>query len=818
MAFEHWKLRRLSRYGLLATVVCFPWMLGGALPVTLPLLISVAGVCALLSTFAVSNVRLSQTAWLYLGVALVPVTVAVMQLIPLPGALLAMVSARAEEVRQFVLVPLDVDSMMPVSLEPLATFAALGRALALLLLVFAAQMALASKRGFSQLLWTLALSGTALAICGLVHWALGIETLFGWYQFQANNELMTPFGNRNHFAALLILTSTASLALSATSESLERRLIHAAGASVQGLAVFLSLSRGGIAVLVVVWLCAATLLVSSRKAERPAVRVLPWVVLAVTSLMVVAVAYEPLLQRWQTMDSVERLSATKLGQWPMFLLAAKHFFPLGMGLGAFEIGFSAFQTESFDVTFTHPENVVLQCLNEMGVVPTAVMGVLVIWFWLSSLRKHQRREVRLLLIGLAGVLVHELVDFALELNAVAPVVAISCGAVAGLTEHSRKKASTNAAQNQPRLLAFRLAIAAAVVLAWFSYLKSRPTFGDDEQLAANALRKPNEESTASVRDAMIRHPSSWVIASVAARQAKDPRNALAWVNRWLFLRPTDSRAHVTAASALFRLGRHSQAYEEIRSAFSLGDFTVLAQVIDIAKQRDDFRPLFVENPALIEVGADLLWNDIVWLERWLMQAADHAPSKVAQVRANILLVEHFLQRGKVKEAAERLAQLPVAEADVERTMLSVRTLSAQGRHDVAMKQIEPLLQKRPQDLKVGLLGVDTYEASGQPLKAQLVLDRLLPMVAASERAQIFSRKAHLLERQGDVRAALALWQQLSRLEPQSPAHHYQVARLYEQLGAKRSALDALNAGRAIDSVEGSAAQAEWHLRLSGAQR
>ena len=75
----------------------------------------------------------------------------------------------------------------------------------------------------NRLLSTLAFTGAAIAVLGLVHALLGLDTLFGVIAFvHARPPLVTPFGNPNHLAAFLGLSATVSLGLALSSEGRTR--------------------------------------------------------------------------------------------------------------------------------------------------------------------------------------------------------------------------------------------------------------------------------------------------------------------------------------------------------------------------------------------------------------------------------------------------------------------------------------------------------------------------------------------------------------------------------------------------------------------
>jgi tetratricopeptide (TPR) repeat protein len=819
-------LRSFSLWGVLALIMVLPWCLGGAFEWTTPLLLAGAAVAALLAALAMRADAFSFAATLLLVLLLVPLVVALLQLIPLPDAVLLVVSPRAQAVREFVVEPLGSTAWAPVSLDARATARAMSRGLALLLLAFATVRVLNSPAAFERLMLASTLQGAALSLCGLTHWLLQAERLFGVYRFQANNAVLTPFGNKNHLAAFLILTTASTVAFILLTKKPWLRLLGLVSAGLQGTVVLLSLSRGGVLFWGLLWLCMATLLASRRwLTNRRRNAFAPWMLLGAMLFVAVLVAQGPLQERWATMNSLEKLSVTKIGEWPMFAAAAKSFWPLGMGLGTFEVAFGAFQTESFDVTMTHPENFFLQWLNEVGVFATLLLTGGFALLWLRCFRDAQRSSVRVVLLGLAAVALHDSIDFALELNAVTPAALVAFAAVATGT---RRRTPTAAPASRRK---WATAVVASTLLGAAAYAAGLPTHLDDEARVTALLESSDTSAESLGAAAMLRHPSDWVIAAMRARAAKDPRNSLAWVNRWLFLRPQDSAAHGMAATALFRLNRPVQAFGELRLAFEAKDYRALPLGLAIAQRQHSYAPLFVDSAAFVEAAANELSAQPTEVERWLRQVIAAELSTPTLGHAQLLLTEFLLNAGRGTEArtvfdamaveqplAVRAPNVELLTGDSERLavrkdLLGARVLLATGEAESAIALLTALRVKHPENLTIGLALVDAHQATSQaPLAAQTI-DSLLPLVSLSERAQLFERKAALFESEGDFREALELRLRASRMQAATASSLYKLAALHERLGAFRLALEALRRGRALDSPQGAAAQNDWEMRL-----
>jgi tetratricopeptide (TPR) repeat protein len=320
-----------------------------------------------------------------------------------------------------------------------------------------------------------------------------------------------------------------------------------------------------------------------------------------------------------------------------------------------------------------------------------------------------------------------------------------------------------------------------------------------------------------------RHPADWVLyanlsADTAARS--DPRDALAWVNRTLFLRPNDARVHVAAARALLRLDRRSQALAELKIAWALGDPSTLELGLALAEKEGDWSRVLIDLPGHLE----RLWQ--VMLRRGrpadaraLLQAAvDFPPSEAVRAEAALLLVRHDAERGDPSVALADLDRLPAeVRARVELAMTRAQLLVKLGRGDEAVGELERLLNREPQNLTVGFALTDLFASLGRPVEARAVLQRVRPFAGTPPlRSALFQREAGLWLLEERYPRALEAIQTASRIEPGRADLHYRTAEVFERMGSLHSALDEFQKGRALDTPEGARAHEAQIKRLEAA--
>lgn len=804
---------RVAEGALIAALVAVPWSLGGAPAWTLWELVGFAAVA--LGAWLAGALR-HRRRWAVHPVLALPAAVALVelvQLVPLPPNVLRLVAPGAAELRDFALVPLGLDGWRPVSVDPPSTARALAATLSLGALLFVALQLgrLAPVR--RRLLMAVGAVGLTVALCGVGHELAAEDRLFGLYAFSRPVGVITPFGNVNHLAAFLTLTSTVALALAIASDTRDSLVGWAAGALLMGVVVFLSFSRGGIGSFVATWGVVASLLVSRRAGGLRSAT--PWIVIGATVAFAGLIGAEELAERASSVSSLERLQSTKLDLWPMFARGLSTDWRLGMGRGAYELGFSRYQDQQLDVTFTHPENVALQWLNEVGVPVALLLAVLLAWVARRTWRDARSGVLEpIVLVGIAGLFVHDVFDFALELNAVPVVAAVALGAVAWTPDARHVGLGTRTGG------VAGLVIAVAALAAW----KGLPPHQAAERTLAEATRstRPVAEVSRLARELVDRHPADYVLyadmASFSATRG-DAQNALAWVNRVLFFRPADARAHVAAGMALLRLGGRAQALGEFRQSFELGDTSALDVALAVAARDGDFQRLLISRRGFVTQAYRALMakQKSGEAQALLQRALAEPPNDEVRLEAQVLQATTAAQAGDASEALALLDALPAGERGREEfLLLRCRLLAKLSRADEAITLLQRAFSSEPTE-GVALTLVDLLAAQGRRGEARNMLSRVQPLVAnPAVRVELLIREAGLWEADARWGRALEALQTASRLEPARADLHYRMATVFERLGSTRSALDEVRKGRFLDTPEGARAQDAWVRRLEGA--
>jgi O-antigen ligase len=325
--------------------------------------------------------------------------------------------------------------------------------------------------------------GLAVAIFALVqHFTWSGR--FYWIRATLATNPFGPFANHNHFAGYMELLIPLPIALVLTrAVGREMRVLYGFAAAIMGLAMVVSLSRGGLIslaamlmflVLVSIRVPRLWRLERGRREFREADRKGPGAVgrfRAVASQMIVVSAIvavigagvlwigaDPVIQRVTQGQPVgglpqETFSTSRGWIWRDTISMIRANPLLGVGLGAYVTAFSLYTTSDGSLKVPQAHNDYLQVVADGGIVG----GLIALWFVVVVFRVVARglksRDPMLSGLtlgssaGIVGILVHSLFDFNLQIpsNAllflILAAVASNVAALAQPTTHSEELAS-----------------------------------------------------------------------------------------------------------------------------------------------------------------------------------------------------------------------------------------------------------------------------------------------------------------------------------------------------------------------------------------
>ncbi len=367
------------------------------------------------------------------------------QAMPLPRWLVELLSPRFATMNgEISAYTGEVWNFMPLSMAPYATRTEAVKLLSVAAFFVVVYNVYRARVQAVRAMWTMTLTGTVIALLGLVQRATWTGRLY-WVGPEAPHpDPFGPFVNRAHFAGLMILVVPTALALvmPAKAESGRARLLRGWRSRLRAWAVerggptrlvpFLILlmggaalvsgSRGGAVGLIGALLCMITLGAGGRSGRRR--------VAGIAVLLVLMIATALWISGDILYGTVERL-AREVGRpsesfrvrlWadavPLWMAA-----PLfGTGLGSFGVAFPAVRNLPAPVAFTHAESDWVQLLTDTGLVGLGLVLATGLSLGLALLGcfRHARspwaRALSLAgLVALVGTAVHGIANFNLPI-------------------------------------------------------------------------------------------------------------------------------------------------------------------------------------------------------------------------------------------------------------------------------------------------------------------------------------------------------------------------------------------------------------------
>ncbi|HVV83441.1 MAG TPA: O-antigen ligase family protein, partial [Kofleriaceae bacterium] len=310
------------------------------------------------------------------------------------------------------------------SYDPPATLVELAKLAGYVALAWTAGRLAAQRRARPWLAAAVVGAATSAVLIGAVHVALRAHRLYGLFAEPPPDHVTAPLVNDNHFASLCALAAPLAVGLALTWSG-RRRGAAALAALLLAAAALLSGSRGGALALVAGLLVTTVLLVLQRRGgdddDRRPRSGFPAAVIAGSVVLLVGLVV--------TSDVTDQLRSTHLSElseprskyqvWSHALPLVGENRWLGIGKGAFETTYPRVAPVG-DVTFSHAENSYLQAVIDWGVPGAAALAVLVLLLGREALRRWRASPLEAGALGsLSAIALHELVDFSLELPAVA---------------------------------------------------------------------------------------------------------------------------------------------------------------------------------------------------------------------------------------------------------------------------------------------------------------------------------------------------------------------------------------------------------------
>lgn len=667
-----------------ACLVVSPQLIGGAYGWGISIIALLAGLACGLAVWVARADGLKSPIDSPTIVVLLALAWTAVQAVPLPRAIIALAQPDALDLADAAarLTGAGEPGWVPLSISPGSTRAEIVKWAAVAGAFFAAWL-LANLGHRRRVVQLVGLSTVVMAVVALAHLAADADHVFGVYRpVTPGGPLLAPLVNQNHLSGFLAMGVPVLIGLGLEEEDRGLRIGYLTAGAIVGASALLAVSRGGVAALVCGVLALAALgLARRRGGERRDVGT----TLATVGATVAAIAglglyvgAEGLYRDFEGGDASKvELAAQGLA------LSLEHPF-IGVGRGAFSAAFVA-QTAG-DRRFTHPENLLAQWTSEWGLVFALVALGVLCWAILRGIGAARAWTRIGAAAGLAAILVHDLVDFAMEMVGVGVVAAALLAAVVAPRRSSRPRPRRELRAWVGGAAVSVATVASVAIVGW--RLDQESVFALQGRLT-NLMRAEDRDAFGETLLRAIRlhpaEPAFPLLGGAEATRHDDPR-APAWLNRAMVRAPGWSSPHVETARYLAQRGRFTQAFLEIEAAEErrLGSASGLA--CTIVQRRPE------TTPELLRIAGD---DELELLERVarclpLQHTACPAIDArlVALGRSSALVREarRALQAREPRAALQTLA--PVHDADdVEVQVTRARALIALGEHGRALRAL-----------------------------------------------------------------------------------------------------------------------------------
>ncbi len=357
---------------------------------------------------------------------------AALQVIPLPLVVLKYLSPASFLLREFyALGPAD---MAAISLIPYRSLHEVLNVVAFLTVFSIAAVYFISRDRLKDFVVALSIFGFCLAVFAIVQKATWNNRLYWFRDLTMGGEAFGPFVNRNHFAGFIGMIIPLTLGLAITKHSREKKILYGFLAVIMSVALFFSLSRGGI-VSFFSGISLFGLLLFAGGFQQKKIWIIGLFIIAVLTYLV-WLGTDPIMQRFSQTDITKE---QRLIVWSTTLRAAKDFWLTGSGLGTFLNIFPLYAPASVQGgIYDHAHNDYLEFLLETGLSGSIILVCFIgLLLWYAFRSTFEDRDGIMLMASLSSAMsmaVHSIFDFNLHILSNLLLFGMILGMVAALSD------------------------------------------------------------------------------------------------------------------------------------------------------------------------------------------------------------------------------------------------------------------------------------------------------------------------------------------------------------------------------------------------
>ncbi len=357
---------------------------------------------------------------------------ALLQTIPFPLAMLKYLSPGSYRLREFY--ALGPAGPGAISLVPYRSLLEVLKVVAFLTVFSIAAIYFISRDRLKDFVVALSLFGFCLAVFAIVQKAAWNGRLYWIRDLTMGGEAFGPFVNRNHFAGFIGMIIPLTLGHAITKHSREKKILYGFLAVIMSVALFFSLSRGGIVSFVAGMALFGLLLFASRYQQKKVWIIGVFIIAVLTYL--IWLGMDPIMQRFAQTDITKE---QRLMVWSTTLTAAKDFWLTGSGLGTFLNIFPLYAPASVQGgIYDHAHNDYVELLLETGLGGSMLLVCFIgLLLWYAFRSTFEGRSGIMLMAALASAMsmaMHSIFDFNLHILSNLLLFGTVLGMVAALSD------------------------------------------------------------------------------------------------------------------------------------------------------------------------------------------------------------------------------------------------------------------------------------------------------------------------------------------------------------------------------------------------
>ena len=636
-------LRLAAEVGLSLMIIGVPFALGGVHKATIALACLVASMTLIaLHLYRRTTKRRLRVTWFGLGLIGLTAYTA-FQMVPLPVWLLGLIAPATAQVLTSSFAGIagapTGHGWHPISLDAASTFWETIKIGTCALAFIGAHNYLYRPNRRRRMLTLLLGGGVTLVLLGLIGAVVAPRHPLIFYSPTAagggQGLITTSFVNPNHGAAFLSLCLMSAVGLVLAVEDMQKKVMLTIAGVILGTGVFLTLSKGGIMamsmalVVFTALLLLTNFLIANSKTSTPPFYLkifgknfrhssetrlsLPLAVIPALVAMVLVVtawlAYEDVTREFAHMLPDRNGDWSKAGLWPSGLAMVLANPIVGAGRGAFFTAFPRYlEVDLPNRIASHLENQYLHLPAELGIpVALAIFVATGAALWVWFVKGHHGPRPLALVAALLALALHNAIDFSLEILGVALPAAIIAGQLSAGVTSPRSHMKGDRPKRGRDLLTVARSSTALVLAVFMLICLGRALFApppdpweDDRRLAALVKKKvPLDEFRKAAHAAILRHPADYMPHLALARYAAaaGKTEAMASLNKAMFLFPRSPQIHLEAARVLRRFGKRRQALLEYRTALEYGaaHIRLLREALPMVRSERDLEILITPH-------------------------------------------------------------------------------------------------------------------------------------------------------------------------------------------------------------------------------